>query len=131
MNKSKVAIIACNTYEDGPVYQAVRKGMALLGGAAAFARAGERIVLKPNVLFGMDPMKCVTTHPAIFKAVAKSLQEAGADLYYGDSPGFGKCETNMQKADLKPAADELGVKLADFDEGKTVVHKTALLNKRF
>ena len=37
----------------------------------------------------------------------------------------------MQKADLKQAADEMGVRLADFDEGKTVVHKTALLNKRF
>ncbi len=131
MNKSKVALAACSTYDDAAVYQAVKKGIALLGGAAVFVRPGERVVLKPNVLFGMDPMKCVTTHPAVFKAVAKALKEAGADLYYGDSPGFGKCEANMQKAGLKQAADELAVKLADFDEGKTVVHKTALLNKRF
>ncbi len=131
MNKSKVALVACKTYDNGPVYQAVKKGIELLGGAEVFARPGERIVLKPNVLFGMDPMKCVTTHPEVFKAVAKALQEAGADLYYGDSPGFGKCEANMQKTGLKQAADEMGVRLADFDEGKTIVHKTALLNKRF
>ncbi len=131
MNKSKVALVACNTYEDGRVYEAVMRGLELLGGAASFVKQGERIVLKPNVLFGLDPAECVTTHPAVFKAAARALKEAGAELYYGDSPGFGKCEPNMQKAGLKRAADELGVKPADFDEGRAVVHQTALLNKRF
>ena len=77
MNKSKVALVACNTYDDGPVYQAVKKGIALLGGAEAFARPGERIVLKPNVLFGMDPMKCVTTHPEFLRRWQRRCRKQG------------------------------------------------------
>ncbi|MGA9048452.1 MAG: DUF362 domain-containing protein [Dehalococcoidia bacterium] len=131
MNKSKVALVGCNTYDEERVYEAVIRGLGLLGGAGSFVKQGERIVMKPNVLFGLDPAACVTTHPAVFKAAARALKEAGAELYYGDSPGFGKCEPNMQKAGLKRAADELGVKPADFDAGRAVVHQTALLNKRF
>ena len=37
----------------------------------------------------------------------------------------------MKRADLKSVADELGISLADFDKGKAVSHKEALLNKRF
>lgn len=32
---------------------------------------------------------------------------------------------------MKPVADELGIKLVDFDKGMAVVHREALLNKRF
>lgn len=83
------------------------------------------------MLSGTNPQKCVTTHPSVFQATGRLLQKAGARVHYGDSPSFGKCEGNMKKADLKTVADGLGIKLADFDNGKPVTHKGALLNKRF
>ena len=46
----------------------------------------ERILLKPNVLWGTDPERCVVTHPSVFKAVALLLQGHGVILQYGDSP---------------------------------------------
>ncbi len=131
MNKSTVALIGCDTYDDVPVYEAVKTGLDLLGGISHFIKPGERIVMKPNVLFGTNPQKCVSTHPAVFKAVGRLLLEANTNVYYGDSSGFGKCEANMKKAELKHAADELGIRLADFDKGKAVTHREALLNKRF
>lgn len=131
MNKAKVVIIRCDTYADDQVFRAIQTGLDFLGGISVFAKPGERIVMKPNILIGTDPDKGVTTHPAVFKAVGKLLKEAGADVYYGDSPSFGKSETNLKKSGLKQVGDELGFNLADFDSGRPVSHKDALLVKRF
>jgi len=131
MSKTKIALVRCNTYEDDRVYKAVSDGINLLGGISQFARPAERIVMKPNVLLGTNPEKCVTTHPAVFKAVGRLLKEMGANVYYGDSSSFGKCEANLKKAKLKQSGDELGFILADFDSGRAVSHKDALLVKSF
>ena len=58
------------------------------------------------------------------------FQEAGAKVYYGDSPSFGKAESNLRRAGLKQVGDELGFMLADFDAGREVSHKDALLVKK-
>ncbi len=131
MGKSTVALIGCDTYDEEQVHEAVEAGVNLLGGISRFIKPGENIVLKPNVLLGTNPQKCVTTHPSVFRAAGMMLKKAGANVSYGDSSGFGKCEGNAKRADLKQAADELGIVLADFDKGKAVTHKEALLNKRF
>ena len=131
MKKSRVAVIKCDTYDDEQVYEAVRTGIDLLGGISRFIKSGERIVIKPNVLLGTNPQKCIVTHPSMFKAAGIILKNAGAVVSYGDSPGFGNCKGNMRRAGLKPVADELGLVLADFDKGKAVTHKEALLSKRF
>ncbi len=131
MNKSKVAILRCDTYDEEQVYEAVKIGVDLIGGISSFVSPGEIIVLKPNVLFGTDPEKCVTTHPSVFKATGKLIMDTKATVYYGDSPSFRKCEWNMKRANLKQVADELGILQADFDNGRSVSHKDALLIKSF
>jgi len=131
MQKSKVALVRCDQYADEMVLAAVKRGITLLGGIANFVRPAEKIVLKPNVLIGSGPDRCVTTHPAVFKAAARLFLEAGARVTYGDSSAVGSCEFNLARAKLKAAGDELGLELADFDHGREVVHKTALLNRVF
>ena len=131
MNRSKVALIRCDTYDDERVYEAIRSGLGLLGGISQFVKPGESIVLKPNVLIGSNPERSVTTHPAVFKAVGRLFREAGASVSYGDSSSFGKCEPNMRKSGLIEAGDELGLSVADFNSGRTVSHKDALLVKSF
>jgi uncharacterized protein (DUF362 family)/NAD-dependent dihydropyrimidine dehydrogenase PreA subunit len=131
MEKSKVALVRCTQYGDEIVLAAVKRGIDLLGGISGFVKPGEKIVMKPNVLIGSNPDKCVTTHPAVFKAVGRLLLEAGAGVCYGDSSSIGSCESNLTRAKLKEAGDELGLPLADFDHGQEVVHKTGLLNRVF
>ena len=131
MNKSKVAIIGCDTYDEEQVYQALGAGIDLLGGIPGFVEAGERIVLKPNVLFGADPRRCIGTHPSVLKAAGRKLQETAAIALYGDSSGLGGCRVNMRIGGLKAVADELGMAMADFDHGRGVTHTDALLNRRF
>jgi uncharacterized protein (DUF362 family)/Pyruvate/2-oxoacid:ferredoxin oxidoreductase delta subunit len=131
MNKARVVIIRCDTYEDNQVLTAIQEGVDMLGGISSFAKPGERIVLKPNILIGTDPNKGVTTHPAVFRAAGKLLKDAGTSVLYGDSPSFGKAEPNLRRSGIKQVGDELGFCVADFDSGREVSHKDALLVKKF
>jgi uncharacterized protein (DUF362 family) len=126
-----VALIRCDTYDDNQVFKAVKTGIALLGGVSLFAKPGERIVMKPNILVGSAPDKGVTTHPSVFSAVGKLFKDTGANVYYGDSPSFGKSGPNLRRSGLTQVGDELGFILADFDSGRPISHKDALLVKRF
>ena len=131
MPKSKVALVRCSDYDEKRVYDAVKQGMTLLGGARKFAKAGEKLVLKPNILIGSKPESCVTTHPAVFRAVGLVLKEAGAAISYGDSPSFGGFDISAGRAGLKQMGDSLGFAVADFAHGREVSHKEALLIKKF
>ncbi len=129
--KSKVALVRCNSYLQEEVHQAVAKGLELLGGAAHFVKADERLVLKVNLLAGDVPEKCVTTHPAVFRAVAEQFLSAGAHLRYGDSPGFGSPGAAAKKAGITQEAEALQLEEADFKEGREVFFEAGNQNKKF
>jgi len=128
---SKVALVRCEDYEYSHVLDAVLKGILLLGGASLFAKAGERILLKPNMLAGDAPEKCTTTHPSVLKAVGTVFQKTGASISYGDSPGFGSPENVAKKTGLFEAGKEIGIPLADFNEGREILFEQAKQNKKF
>lgn len=130
-NASIVAIIRCDSYDLADVQKAVNRGLGLLGGAESFVQPDENILLKPNLLIGRSPERVVTTHPSVFRAVATAFQVAGADLSYGDSPGFGKPQTAAQRAGLLEVAQELDIKLADFTRGDIVSFPEGQQNKQF
>jgi len=129
--KSKVALVYCGSYEINEVRQAVSRGLELIGGARSFVKAGEKIVLKVNLLVGEVPEKCVTTHPAVFKAVAELFAAEGAILSYGDSPGFGASHSAAKKAGIADVAEEMKIELADFKDGREVFFEEGLQNKKF
>jgi len=131
MSKSRVVVIRCDAYEDDQVLTALQRGVDMLGGVSVFTKPGERIVLKPNILIGTDPDKGVTTHPAVFRAVGKLLKDSGANVLYGDSPSFGKAEPNLRRSGIKQVGDELGFTVANFNSGRSVSHKDALLVRKF
>ncbi|MDD4994145.1 MAG: DUF362 domain-containing protein [Paludibacter sp.] len=129
--KSKVAIIRCNSYETEEVKKAVSRGLELIGGAQTFVQKDEKILLKVNLLVGEVPEKCVTTHPAVFKAVAELFAAEGAVLSYGDSPGFGAGHAAAKKAGIADVAEDLKVELADFKEGREAFFEEGNQNKKF
>lgn len=128
---SKVAIISCGSYEPAEVEAAVARGVSLLGGAASFVQPGEKILLKLNWLSADPPEKSVTTHPAVFRAVAKLLQSAGAVLSYGDSPGFQAPDVAAKRTGAMQVASELSIPLADFRSGQEVHFAEGQQNKKF
>lgn len=147
---SKVALVKCTSYEEREVRDVLAKAVELLGGfevifAAGTQAVGEtllegrpkmrlgcdvgninknsRLLLKPNLLNKCPPEKACTTHPAVFKATAQILQEAGfTNLTYGDSPGNPviKPEKIAEECGLKKVADELGIPMGGFEHGTKI-----------
>lgn len=110
-----VSIIKCDDYEFEKVYQKVNDGLNLLGGIGSFVNKGDRVLLKPNFLVGRSPDRCVNTHPAIVRAVAKLVQEAGAHPVIGDSPQLGSALKVAEKCGVAEIARELGIEIVEFE----------------
>lgn len=116
INKPQVAIVKAGSYNDNHVYKDIKNAVDLLGGINRFVKKGNKVLLKPNLLSAKPPEAGITTHPAVIKAVAKLVMDAGAIPFIGDSPG-GRA-INFEKVaaitGMKQAADELGIKLVEF-----------------
>ena len=117
---STVALVRCDSYDATEVYEAVGRAIDLLGGIEQFVEAHETILLKPNLLVASTPESAVTTHPAVFRAVAEHLQKADVHVTFGDSPGFGRTESVARKAGLMKVAEDLSIQVADFSDGRHV-----------
>ncbi|MEI6613563.1 MAG: DUF362 domain-containing protein [Chrysiogenales bacterium] len=128
--KTKVALIECLDYDSERVFEAVLKGVDLLGGISRFVSTTEKILLKPNLLTGAAPEKAITTHPALVKAVARLCLQKGARVSLGDSPGWGNPQAVSAKAGLEAVAREIGLEQADFHTPATVSFNEALLAKQ-
>ena len=124
-------MVKCTSYEYQEVKKAVNKGIELIGGCASLVREGEKILLKPNLLAPDPPEKCVTTHPAVFKAVAEAFLETGAALFYGDSPALGSPERTAQRTGIRQVGEELNLTFADFKQGQEIFFPQGKQNKKF
>jgi uncharacterized protein (DUF362 family) len=62
----------------GPPERATRRAVEILGGMGAFVRAGQRVVVKPNIGWDRTPEQAANTHPEVVVAVARMCLEAGA-----------------------------------------------------
>lgn len=131
--RSRVAVVPCEGYDEMMVYQAIERGVNLLGGWESFVKPEEKILLKPNLLNRADPEKAVTTHPAVFGSVARSLKEHGFHrLSYGDSPGHpGGPEKTAEICGLKEVADSLGIPMEDFNHSQTVEYIRGRITRKF
>jgi uncharacterized protein (DUF362 family)/NAD-dependent dihydropyrimidine dehydrogenase PreA subunit len=92
----KVAVSRCRSYDQQIVDRAVKRCMEALGGVGLFARRGERVFLKLNLLLPVPPGRGVTTHPAVVRAVTEQIQSCGATVVLGDSPGGPVSETLLR-----------------------------------
>ena len=128
---SKVVLIRCETYDQTAVRDAVARGIGLLGGIDRFVSTGEKILLKPNFLFGKPAEKCVNTHPGVFRAVGGQVLAAGAVASYGDHPGLRSPSSASKRIGFAPVAEELGIPLGDFTSGETVTVADPLIQHEF
>ncbi len=117
---SEVALVACDDYDREKIVAAVRGSIEMLGGLDRFIAPGQRVLLKPNLLHGTPPERCVTPHPSVVYAVGKLLKDHGCTVILADSPGAGLSYTegSLRKVyaatGLDKVAEELGIEL-NFD----------------
>lgn len=118
-----VSIVKCQSYDDEVVLRGLRQAIDLLGGIQAFVRKGQRVLLKPNLLYGKPPEKAVTTHPSIVKGMIQIVQEAGGIPLIGDSASVGSLIRTAEKAGIKAVADAMNCPLVEFDRPTQPLHR--------
>jgi uncharacterized protein (DUF362 family)/ferredoxin len=117
MERSRVALVRCETYDPQVVYGALRRGVELLGGLDRFVQPGERILLKPNILAGEGPERAVTTHPVVLAACIRLLRSGGATVSFGDSPGLEDALHAAKRSGLYAAGLQNGATFGQFSAG--------------
>ena len=130
-----VYVISCPDY--GQVEEKMRALLAMMGGMEQFAAAGERIVLKPNLLTAAPPEHATTTHPAVVAAAGKLVTQTGAAVALIDSPGSGfpHSEKTLRKVyaacGMNDAAAQAGIELSFDTTSQVVSFPQGGLIKRF
>ncbi|MGE5576566.1 MAG: DUF362 domain-containing protein [Syntrophothermus sp.] len=128
---SQVYIARCASYEREQVRRAVRRAVDALGGMRRYVRAGNKVLIKPNLLIASLPEAAVTTHPEVLRAVIELAQEAGGTVWVGDSPGFGSTERVAEKSGIAQVCRETGAVLKGFDEAVEAAFADGVFCKRF
>src|SRR4030066_2476293 len=114
--EGSVSIVKCQTDDEKEVLKALRRSIDLIGGIQSFVKRGDRVLLKPNLLYGKAPEKAVTTHPSIVKGMIQIVREAGGVPFIGDSPSIGSLARVAEKAGIKRVAEETKCPLKEFDD---------------
>ena len=102
--KTNVYIVKCDSYEDAD--EKIGELFALMGGIGQFAKSGEKITLKVNLLSASAPEKAVSTHPSIVASVGAMAKKEGAIPLIADSPGSGY---RYNRATLKKVYETCGM----------------------
>jgi uncharacterized protein (DUF362 family)/Pyruvate/2-oxoacid:ferredoxin oxidoreductase delta subunit len=117
---SIVAIEKVASYDASLVKAGLIRLLEPLGGMAAFVRPGERVLLKPNMLYGKPPEAAVTTHPAVLQGVIELVQAAGGIALVGDSPGIGALRAVARRSGMLEVVEATGAELVEFSEVRQV-----------
>ncbi len=134
MKSTPVFLARCASYEPERVEAVVRSAVDALGGMASFVKPGWRVVLKPNVVRPAAPETAIITHPAVVRAVAVLVKEAGAVPVLAESPAgpFNKAVLRVMygRTGYDKVADETGMELNRDVSAVQVSHPEGHLLKR-
>lgn len=131
-----VAVEKCADYAEERVSAALAAVLAPLGGLSTFVKAGDRVLLKLNLLADFPPEKAVTTHPSLVKAVIRQVQALGATPVIGDSPAGKTTPASyaklLQITGIQQVIDETGCAVVSFEDHlQEVSSPRALVFKKF
>ena len=129
--KSSVSIVKCQSYDEGEVLKGLRRSIDLIGGMENFIKRGNRVLLKPNLLYGKAPEKAVTTHPSILRGMIQIVREAGGIPFIGDSPAIESLKRAAERSGIKRVANEMGCPLVEFNKPILPSKKEGIFFKQF
>jgi uncharacterized protein (DUF362 family)/Pyruvate/2-oxoacid:ferredoxin oxidoreductase delta subunit len=133
--ENKVYIVQCKDYDD--VEEKLDDLIDLMGGMGRFAKQGQKIVLKVNLLREARPEEAVSTHPSVVAAVGRLARETGAAAVIADSPGGGYRYTRKtldkiyHTNRMHQAANQAGISVNWDTSSRPVSHAEGVLIKHF
>lgn len=114
-DKARVAAVKVADYHETSVARGVAAALDLLGGIGKFVQAGDKVLLKPNMLEGLPSECAVTTHPEVVRAMIRQVKAAGATPLVGDSPGVTGTLKAAEKCGMLAMCAAEGTELVPFE----------------
>jgi uncharacterized protein (DUF362 family)/Pyruvate/2-oxoacid:ferredoxin oxidoreductase delta subunit len=133
--ESDVYIVQCPNYDE--IEEKLTSLVNLMGGMAKFAKNGEKIVLKANLLREARPEQAVCTHPSVIAAVGGLARKEGALPVIADSPGGGYRYTAKtldkiyRTSGMLEAAGKAGIEVNRDTTSRPVSYADGMLTKHF
>ncbi len=115
MQNNRVAAVSAADYSTELIEQKIDQALGLLGGLGQFIQAGERVLLKPNMLEGLPSECAVTTHPAVVRAMIRQVRQLGATPLVGDSPGVSGTLKTAEKCGILAVCQQENTELLPFE----------------
>ncbi|MDF2570673.1 MAG: hypothetical protein K0R55_2277 [Sporomusa sp.] len=128
---TKVAAVKVSNYNSQDLEQGLQEALALIGGLSAIIQAGDKVLIKPNMLEALSPNKAVTTHPEVVRAVIKQVKVAGGIVFVGDSPALGNTMKAAAKTGIAKVCQQEQVEIVPFEKSVVVHHPKGRFIKKF
>ena len=110
--KSQVYLQKFDSYSLDGVVQFIRNSLKVLDPEASMFGHGQKVLLKPNLLRGFKPDRCVTTHPLVIEAVCQVLKDLSVShIVISDSPALGSLSAVARKAGYTFLEKKYGVQI--------------------
>ena len=110
--KSQVHLQKFDSYSLDGVVQFVRNSLEVLDPESSLFGHGQKVLLKPNLLRGFKPDRCVTTHPVVIEAVCQVLKDLSVShIVISDSPALGSLSAVARKAGYTFLEKKYGVQI--------------------
>ena len=118
-----VALTSCPSYDPGALKLKVDE---LLRALSFTVGAGQRVLLKPNLVAATGGDGLAVTHPWVVRAVAEWCCDHGARVAVGDSPAFGSGAVVMERCGITEALAGLPVSIAPFSRRQRLTTASGL-----
>ncbi len=115
MQNTRVAAVSAVDYNPELIGRKIEHAIELLGGLGQFVQAGERVLLKPNMLEGLPSECAVTTHPEVVRAMIRQVRQLGATPLVGDSPGVSGTLKTAEKCGILLVCQQENAELVPFE----------------
>ena len=110
--KSKVHLQKIESYSLDGAEQFIRDSLNVIDSEASLFGPGQKVLLKPNLLRGFNPDRCVTTHPVVIEAVCRVLKDLSvSQIVISDSPALGSLSAVAEKAGYGYLEKKYGAKI--------------------
>ncbi len=107
-------------YDAETLYRVLGGATDALGGIKRFVRPGDRVLLKPNLLYPALPERAIVTHPEVLGAAARLVRDAGGVPLAGDSPPFRSAAAVLSRSGFDPVIERYGIEVVEFRESRPV-----------
>jgi len=118
MADSTVALTRCTDYGREQVSDAISRQFELLGGLGRFVKAGDSVLLKPNLIAPRSARFAAQTDAAVILETARLIKDFGGRPFVGDSPAWSNVFTCIGVLKMQDELKRLGVGVRQLNRAK-------------